>query len=381
MKKIYFYGMLAAGLLASCSNDAPATSDVNNESELARVPITLGASSNGIVQRTIDEQGLFLTNLEGETIGVFAVAKDMVAWNWEDNANDGTCILNDVKGTVDGDKNITWTPEATYYYPVMSEHNYSFFGYYPTNIVNEEGTSGFVKTVNRAADLISVTFTNLTGHQDLICGNAVAEEHNGINGYNAKYMRQEGALTPMITFEHQLIRLDINVKAAAGNGEDAAKFKVTKIELLNAPKSLSMVVAHRTDVNQIGSIYYERDTENIGTYELTGEKNLQYSEPEAGTSFGSLMLPAGMLVGEEENKYFEASITIETVDGSTEIYEGGSSYNKTFKILPPTSGTSTAFGIGKAYTINLTVSGPESITAQATLSDWTSAGTSDVTIE
>lgn len=380
MKKLYVYGMLAAGLLASCSNDAPATSDVNNnENDLARVPITLGASSNGIVQREAVE------SINGKTIGVFALAKDMVAWNWEDNANDGTCILKDIKGTVGEEGKITWTTTATYYYPVMSNHNYSFFGYYPTDLFNEGENKGNVKNIGYESDVLVVNYTNLTGKEDLICGSAVASPigESSVDGYNATYMREPGAETPSIALKHQLVRLDIKVHAATSNtDESAARFKVTKIELLNAPKSLAMVIAHRSDVNKVGSITYDRSAENIGTYELTGEKNLQYEGTDTPANFGSLMLPDGMLIGEEGSKYFEASITIKTVDGSTEIYEGAASYNKTFKIVPPTSGGSTAFSIGKAYTIHLYVSGPESINAKATLTNWEPAGTdSNIYIE
>lgn len=370
MKKIYFYGMLAAGLLASCSNDAPATSDVNNnENELARVPITLGASSNGIVQREVVE------SINGKTIGVFALAKDMDAWNWEATANDGTCILKDIKGTVGEEGKITWTPTATYYYPVMSNHYYSFFGYYPTDEDNAYQATNH-GTVNDE-EVITVSYVNLDGTQDLICGNAVAEAIEGQEGYNAAYMRKSRAQRPDIQLKHRLIQLIITVNGADGNAH-GEEFKIDKVELLNAPKSLDMVVATHGDVSEvlkIGDILVNPEVNEIGTYTLTPAEEITLAYlSERATELGKVMLPAWSL---RENK-FKAAITISTIDG-TPIHGNESSYSKEFEIQAPSA---SQFEVGKSYTINLIIKDPQEVEAKATLTDWVSAGTaSDITIE
>lgn len=361
MRKTYLLAMLMTTVLISCSKE-PVSVEGNNHDGLAeRVEIQLGTENNPFVRASKAP----IEQWNNTHVGVFSMAKNEDV-NWILKEGTEACLLSNLEGSVrltkGGKAIIEWVDGKTYYYPVLSTTNYSFYGYYP-----------YVKDVTLRSNVLSVSYTEETfnGTQDILSGCAVANDASSdYKGYNAVYLRKVTNDEPNLKFNHQLVRLDIYVK----KGEDADNFKVTKIKFKNAPKKFEMVVASKK-LSEIGNITYTEEESNMTTLSVkavgkeTEDATIDLATAIDKVLVGYIMLPINMLKG----RNFESAISIARADG-TPIYRDETELTRSFLVVPPDG---KSFEKGMAYNINLIVNGPKEISVGAELGEWKTGGESD----
>ena len=360
MKKNYLLAMTATAMFAACSQEATVENGTNETTD--RVAVSLG--TEGVPQVKVSRAPLEQWN--NTHVGIFAMAKNTeVAWDLEEGSE--ACLLNNLEGNIQPTEEakapVEWVNGNTYYYPITSTVNYSFYGYYPyvENVV-----------LNENSVVVNYDETTFNGTQDILCGYGVANDASSdYKGYNATYLRKVAGDTPSVKFNHQLVRLNVYIK----KGQDADGFKITGLKFKNAPKTFSIVAADK-EVNNVGTITYSTDEDNMTSLNLksaadeTEDASIELADATEKQLVGYIMLPANML----KDGNFEAVIAIAKTDG-TPIYQNQVEATRTFNVTPPTG---KSFVKGAAYNINLTVSGPKEISVDAELGKWTVGGDSDI---
>lgn len=251
--RIFLIGCLTLGLLAGCAND-DAVSDDNNITlplipDNSDVKIQISSGSGTRAAMNPDENGAFETT----DLGIFCLAnrfvtntqlEQSITWtpassfakyyrlldNIEAKAvksNDGSSTYTDIRFVEDG-------KEVTKYYPLSNWLTYQFYGYYPRT--GAAITNGSTKVLAEIP---------ITGKEDVIHGFTANETPNA---YSAKYFRETDHIgeTPEIPFDHKLIQ--VQFKCVAGKigenvDEKAKNLVIKKLEIVDAPKSVTLVVA------------------------------------------------------------------------------------------------------------------------------------------
>lgn len=352
MKKVLLSMMTAAMFFASCSSDETTVPEnngavENNQEEL--VAIKLGTGSR--VGTTVVESRAAVEEWNANQIGVFALDRNK-AWDNTIEDDDKPVLLFNELGTVgsaevDGETEkieVIWTnaENNTLFYPRYSTRTYSFFAYHP--YVADENV-----TIPDSNDRIRVKGT-FTGKEDIMAGKAICETSEG---YNAKYFRdleKNGSEeTPDILFEHLTTRLIINV--APGHKYNPETCTIETLSMA-VPSEYTMTLAFLNQEDYQPTIVWGSET----AVQQFGEKiALTPVDPEA------------------ENKTYQKS------EGVADILAkpGAKSYDLILtlpgineEITAPVVLEDGEFEAGKAYTITLTINGPQEILVTASLTEW-----------
>ncbi len=352
MKKSILFSMALIAALSSCTKENVDNSNENND----LVPIVLGTSPK--ISGTVTPQSRAPLNSWSNTeVGLYALAKN-AEWNKNTGGNDTPVLWDNITGTIaTGEagtvQNIKF--EGTEYYPKNGTMLYSFYGYYPIGegVVNSLTTSE-----------VTAKFT-IDGTQDIIWGKSVAKPTTGnsIDGYNAKYFREDDAETPQINFRHLLTQLNFQFKRAEGFQQD---IQVDSIVIYNVSNELTLTVANRTNDKTSGLINDNnvKDTLSVIIVPDEGKYGVQINNSETAIPVGQPI----MLFTDDETTSFSGGIYL--VDGTTGKYMTTEPIPFTIGINPEKS---EAFATGTSYKVEFTIEDMEPIVVNAQLDTWKTA--------
>lgn len=374
MKKNYLLVMLAAGLLAGCSSGLDENLDPSsptpgntNSSDTELMAIRLG--NGGLTgETTLSRAPITPADWIGTKVGIFALNK-VAGAVWTDNSETNTetdnldCLLNGVQATIaanvgGGDPQGVVFGE-TFYYPRVSNKNYSFYGYHPYVAPTEPSL-----TVGESQ--IACGYV-ITGKEDIIWGKiaaapAVGTDGKQYDGYNAAYFRKiaPAPASPNIPFKHLLTQLTFSLQRGADY--DATTCAMSEIKLTSVPKNGNLIIANAIVPADEGTVVWQSTTVTNGTVSLVSTPIpadltdvTAYTGAPLTLAGGvdrldipntAVMLPSGF-------KDYKLSVTLNG--------------DPTTLTISPKAGN---FLPGYAYNIALTINGPMAITINATLTDW-----------
>lgn len=425
-KNIWIWALAAVTLTTACSKDndpvaqepEQTVTEDDFESPDGQVVIQLAGGSYMVSPNTTVTRAPIsnTTFAAGNTmIGIYA-ASTTGAWTTADNLlldNRKAVVTSQVRTEKDGadesktdESTVTspykislydvtgTTPSKVEYYPMVSNKNFTFYGYAPYN--NSYST---IKTAGGA----TITFTGFNGSEDIIWGKGeanpisageiwTADNHEtnptAINGYNAKYIRmlkyhyelntdetapkKHYPWVPNITFAHKLVQFKFYVipatKQSSADKENAKKLFVSNIRLQN----------HGTPVLSIsdGSLTYSGNQElkmravNGGST-FTDEELTTSVKPTDNTIVGYLLVKPG------ETEY-NLLIDISPFNNDNSENEDQKQTDIPVRI---SLGENQAFEAGSSYNIKLGIYAMQQIEADASLTEWTDKGDVNIDVE
>lgn len=290
---LIFLGVLAMTLMAGCSKNGPEVPDEDAWVHDLSLPVPIQFGSGLPVTKASGFEDP--TDLEDSVIGVWGLAKNEGAV-WGKNESEDV-ILNNKTGTIsNGSIELDGGP---YYYPRVSEKNFTFYGYYP-------------KTIPTTVDGGSLYVNVSLGHTDIIWAKSEAKG----DGYNARYLRdirtnKVADVAPVFNFEHVTAGLKFIAVANLDNGThkdaDFETTKIKKVRVLNVYKSGMLCVASQTDPALEGTITQLGSVSNVKLDEID-ETNGPYPCPTAqGTELGELFL-----YPDPDSEGFDVEVTVAT---------------------------------------------------------------------
>lgn len=367
--------MLAAGLLAGCSSGSDEILDSTsptpggtNSSDTELMAIRLG--NGGLTgETTLSRAPITPAEWIGTKVGIFALNK-VTGAVWTDNSVNNTetdnldCLLNGVQATIADNAVAGTNPQGvvfgeTFYYPRVSNKNYSFYGYHPYVAPTEASL-----TVGESQIACSYV---ITGKEDIIWGKIAAAPATGTDGkqydgYNAAYFRKiaPAPVSPNIPFKHLLTQLTFSLQRGADY--DPTTCAMSEIKLTSVPKNGNLMIANAVVPADEGTVAWQSTIVTNGTVNLvpvpvaTDLADVPaYTGPALTLAEGvnrldipntAVMLPSGF-------QKYQLSVTLNGDPTTLTISP------KTGNFLP-----------GYAYNIALTINGPMAITINATLTDW-----------
>lgn len=258
-------------LMVSCSSDddlieriTPAQWSREVTDSDVKIQLSTGSKTTK-ASITSDENGLF--NAKG--MSVFCLATDYINpstitidWNKGSDGFKYSVWVNNVQINAKIDKNnektnLTWDDDNARWYPSGSWHKYAFYGYYP-RVADEN--------ISYSSTKITATIP-LDGTQDVIYGEASSTDPKA---YSSEYFEQNELKPeiPTMSFKHKFMRLKFQIAGSNGNNGtvDALNFGVKKIEVVNVPSEVNLVIADRENSSNNGVISFTPDMNN--SYEL-----------------------------------------------------------------------------------------------------------------
>ena len=359
MKKYLFTMATATMLFASCSSDDALTNEngaLENQEDL--VEIKLGTGSR--IGTSVAVSKAAVDNWDDTQIGVYAL-NTATPWINATGQLGIIDLMENALGIVAADADnaanaISWEDEETRYYPRggSATDKYKFYGYYPYSedaVINAEGTA---VTVEGAFD----------GETDIMRGCTA-------DGYNAASFRGENpASTPDIVFNHLTTRLKFKAVRGVNYEDHLGQCKILSMEIY-APKTYKLIIADGS-TEDADAIIWPEDVQGQGNWdyhELTAQNDAVFnggyvipeSESEVPDYIADAMVVPGM-GNSAEDKYI-LKITLSNEENPTQTFV------QDVNIIAPESLTA-GFEMGKAYTITLTINGPQDIKVTATLTAW-----------
>lgn len=253
--------------MASCSKHAQPEPEFEpwvNDLSLP-VPIQFG-TPNLVSPDTKAAPITGVSDLVGKRIGVFAI--DKLSDNWTDSKS---ILMNNVIASSDGSK-ITFSPAQ--YYPVKSDKNFTFYGYYVYSAaVGNESDFKPEPTVDNDGYYVTLPMGNI----DYLWAKSEATAYNGLDGFNAKYIREitKGNASdkmPAFNFKHITAGVDIRVQAdPKEDRQDFSDIQICSVCVDDAVTSAKLCIAHRTDSSKEGTFVSASTTE--GKIEMTAGDN------------------------------------------------------------------------------------------------------------
>lgn len=358
MKKNFLFVMVTAAIFAGCSN-----SDVADEKEGANNP---AVHPNGEVEVLLGAKGIsasvtptrgIVNGWDNTPINVWGLDKAANA-NW---SNTSSLLFPDgvVKGKVidtEGTVVLGETGTETYYYPMSSSVNFSFFACSP------EPKS---KTKN---DHQITAIYDFKGDTDILWGKAETKDP-AANGYNAKYIRNStDDYIPNLAFEHMLTKLMFYAyKGKEQNNAGNVKASVKSVRILNVPGQATVYVAGIKE-NQIeGSVLTNFPIYNNGVEFGSDSDQKSPVTPtveDKGASLGTVMLlPA-------------VSYTLEVT-----LVDEVTKEEVVSDPLTITLDENLSFERGKGYNVQLMVYDLRKVELKATLTKWQDSTSIDTTVD
>ena len=199
------------------------------------------------------------SDLAGRRLGVFAINNDPDAdWNESDNV-----LLNNASATYTGEANAgslqfigsSTSDLVSKYYPVKSDINYTFYGYYVQ--VGATLTDSTTPSITNSVYSVDVEFGSL----DYLWAKSVAKDYiateGTYKGYNAKYIRkitqadQASTYMPAFAFKHITSLVSFVAKGDSADSikdSDFADIQVCSIVVNDAVKKAKLCIANKSEI-------------------------------------------------------------------------------------------------------------------------------------
>lgn len=241
MKQFFLYAMMAAGVLASCSQNENDGLSENEPVDLtpSAERIAISAASPSVIVNTrsagtVGADGATDPTNEwsGQDLYIFACQKSTESGEtMNDRIPDRTTYpLYNEHGTVASGKSapIVWEGDKTLYFP--RSNAYDFFGYY----ADDAATDVPATEVMNGTNVVYVPFT-IDGSQDLMIAKAALSEEqetvlgsDAIKAYSAFTARKN--VQPSMKFEHLLTRLVFKVQGLGGDKPENVYVQSIKVK-------------------------------------------------------------------------------------------------------------------------------------------------------
>ena len=216
-------------------------------------------------------------------IGVFCLATSYLNGtearfpiDWSAGTDSWSVWMDNVESTAHGGHlYMTSSPENVYYYPSGNLHRYTFYSYYPRQ-----------ESVGYDHSRITTTIA-LDGTQDIMWGASTPDMRDFQKyrvSYSAMYYREVAdPIDPSISFNHQMAWLKFKIRSEANNDNDATRFGLVSLKLLDMPSTARLTIADLDDPTADGSIEYSGST----TYTLmdAGDTDLAFLNGSTGTGY------------------------------------------------------------------------------------------------
>lgn len=294
------------------------------------------------------------SDLIDKRIGVFAIDRDATDWTSPE-----AILMNNVSASCDGSK-ITFNPAQ--YYPVKSNKNYTFYGYYVYSAA--VGNESDFEPVPTADDDDGYYVTLPMGNIDYLWAKAEAKPYsnsNGThNGFNANYIREitkDGASSymPSFAFSHITAGVDIVVKAdETESGANFSDIQICSIHVDDAVTQAKLCIAHKTAAKE--GTFVAADAVR-GQIQMTAGSNNTVWLQNAG---GFTPTTSGVPVGHGLFLYPGESYKVT-------VYYLSEATNKKWT---PFEFTTAALEAGKKYTYTLLFHSSKAIEISVSLDDW-----------
>lgn len=283
MKKVFFLGIAAATMLASCSKDE--TVDVPQGKAIGFSNTFVDNATRSVVDPSFKK----------ETLDNFAV------YGFTQNGQifDGVPVSSDDGGT-------SWTYSPTQYW--VEGNQYAFAAIAPASV----SVSGVTRTGTSVADYkvgMTVSFTN-DGKTDLLYANG------GAFNADATFMASPDPVS--LTFKHQLSKVKFSFK---NNVSGAYKIKVTDVKITNAKSTGTLTIGDQTTANTWGNSAtgnVSLDFGNVVAAEATGTDVANTAQPidfikEGETYNEQLMIPTA------STESYNVTFTVELLNGTVSM--------------------------------------------------------------
>lgn len=340
--------------MASCSKHAQPEPEFEpwvNDLSLP-VPIQFG-TPNLVSPDTKAAPITGVDDLVGKRIGVFAIDKSSSA-DWTQSES---ILMNNVIASSDGSK-ITFNP--TQYYPVKSDKNYTFYGYYVYSAaVGNESDFEPTPKVDENGYYVTLPMGNI----DYLWAKSEATAYNGLDGFNAKYIREitKGNASdkmPAFKFKHITAGVDIKVQAdPQEDGQDFSDIQICSVCVDDAVTSAKLCIAHKTNLSKEEGTFVSASTTK-GKIEMTAGDNNTVWLQNAGK-----FTPTKDGVNVGHGLFLYPGVTYKVT-----VYYMSNATNK--KWTPFTFTTSTLLA-GHKYTYTLLFHASKAIDISVSVTDWT----------
>ena len=252
MKKIFLYAMMAASVLASCSQEEGdgTNSTSTSKDEADRIVISAASPAISITTSTrstgsVGASGTVLSNeWSGQTLHMFAFEKDPatgVTMGNKMNKNDSPLYDQTAVAASGKSSSIQW---VNGYFPRTGA--YDIFGYY----ADDAGTA--VASVDKGksgANVYQIPF-KIDGSQDLMIAKAALRDEDKAKLTPADYNKAYSSYTarkgvqPYMQFNHLLTRLVFKLKGVGNSTPEEVYVKSIKVKSKSTGK---LVFAYTTD--------------------------------------------------------------------------------------------------------------------------------------
>lgn len=423
-KNLFFMGMAATMLMASCSTDDLGGNETGKQPLASDEPIQLALSQTAstVTRAPLgnrDQDGNYDWSFDADDLGVYCLATGKIAgveeisWKadtdnpnflWFENRKASATASDKYVTGDDGVKkrltNLAWVDNKTednqysYYYPLGGQYSYNFYGYHP-----------YSADVQHTDNTYKVDFNNLDGTVDVIWGRSKVDAADADRGlaYSAKYFRtkqdkdgidyDKSKYLPNINFRHKMMKFTIILTKGTGDVTEIEKIGIKKVTLLDVTKKGTLTIATLGDNSTEGvsgeftpdwsqqywtSYDLKGDDDNelgnenfLGTHEEEdGEdtKTVVNDEKVIGQGFIVPVLPKNDNGQYVDNGYDQLKnqgifrLRVEyNKQGETQDYKAAQ-----YEIKPPVEG----WQEGYEYNIRISVSSPLEVEATATLTPW-----------
>ena len=285
MKKVFFLGIAAAAMLASCSND-----ETVKISQSGAIGFSNTFVNNGT--RSISDPSSTTSNLQ---------SFDVYGFTQNGQIFDEVTVSKDGTGS-------TWSYSPQQYW--VEGNQYAFGAIAPANTpVSEEQLLG--SSVSDYKVGMTVSFTNTDGKTDLLY--AAADNVDA----NESFMADPQLVG--LTFKHQLSKVKFSF---LNNVSGAYNIKVTDVKITNAKSTGTLTVSSAADNSwsNVGGSALELDFGAAGSAETTADAIAFSSEGETYNEL--LMIPTA------STESYTVTFTVELLNGTVSM----GTYNHTATI-------------------------------------------------
>lgn len=359
MRKFSLYAILVAVCLAAgCNKERyetaiPGENDWIYDASLP-VPIKFGISQSGVETKA----GIVNTwDDVDKNFAIFGLPKNSdIPWT---NATGGKIIWNEDATITENGILDLGGPESDFYYPANeNKTNYSFFGFYPKDAATSVDLSSDNNSVNATV--------TIDGKTDLMWAKKVAdpitEGEKTYDGYNARYIRKNGAQQPNLDFKHLLSALKIEFQYGGVENEliKSAQITINSVTIKDFAKTATLLVAQRdaTDISDdcgtLTDFAYEEHT-IVPDDSWAAHSDMSLWAKDAKEEYSTLLFYP------DKSTY---EITVVYTYGTGDPISMTFDINRTGGFLP-----------ANIYTLTIKVNGNNGLILSATIQDWTESGT------
>lgn len=388
--KILFCVSFMTAVFAACSQMDENEAGWQGEKSIAtgNSDVEVRLSSGGLSTRASIESKE--DSFEVDNIGIYMLATDRIGNNqnipsvsWGD---DTLCVkMNNVKTSAvknssTGGTDLVWAdPTAIYWYPYESWYAFCFYGYYP-RVENSD------ITLDR--ERVLANYTDLDGTKDIIWGQSMRATNDilGKYRYSAQYFRQPNCANayPNVGFAHKLMRIQFYIQGVEDKNPDIGFDRANKMQLESVqvfarnntmepgvwngvPTTASLVIADLKNPGNEGKININWNGP-LAPITMKDENDASYKNKKRVYNDSLIKVGQPLLLpvpdeGAGAGFLYGAQVKLKMLEGNVEIPDApilGLNLNSTTASLLP----------GHTYRVVISISGPQKVTLNATLTPW-----------